>query len=105
MEQEAGLLETLSQRSVDLPANMMNLVVGATTTGTLGLHHANGAGSGIEGVPTSAWTALARWGDETGNLKYWEMGLAQTLADYVVTNAGNRHQSKLSTASESTVMQ
>jgi hypothetical protein len=76
--------ETLIQRSVDLPATMTGLVLRGTIAGDVAPLHSNGAGTPIEGIAAVTWIALARWGDETGNLKYWERGLAQSLADYVV---------------------
>jgi hypothetical protein len=47
-------------------------------------HAASATTRQIQGISADTWTALVRWGDETGNLKYWERGLAQSLANYAL---------------------
>ena len=65
----------LSQLSGDLIPGGVDLRNGHTASSTT---------AEVQLIPAVTWTALAAWGDETGKLKYWERGLANSLADYAL---------------------
>jgi hypothetical protein len=75
--------EILKQKPVKLPQLSRELVPGTSPHAHNGRIAGENSG-GIQAIPAVTWSALAHWGDETGKLKYWERGLAQSLAEYVL---------------------
>jgi hypothetical protein len=75
--------EELKQSHVALSGLSGDLIPGAAADLRNG-HTVSSTTAEVQRVPAVTWTALAAWGDETGKLKYWERGLAQSLADYAL---------------------